>query len=246
MYLLQKRSVIDIATIERRGGVGGFVAPVPLEERFSQWMSEKEITVMTFLASLVGERMFFEGDNSNGVAGDLQSATAIVTEGMAFVGMGNTLASRSVTVAGLQGVTGRPEDGADRHLFDTAFGEKVEAKLAELYERTEALLREHRWFVLGIAHALEQHLTITGEDIDAIFKGRNGPVVNGWQYHTDDFKLSYEAYHLSALEAHKGQTKPNRALPVLSPNQNGTSASHGMFGTQQFEPPAPPATPPQP
>ena len=57
MYLLQKRRTIDVATIERRGGTGGFVAPIPLEERFSEWRSEMEIDVMTFLASLAGERM---------------------------------------------------------------------------------------------------------------------------------------------------------------------------------------------
>ena len=37
MYRLQKRSTIDVATIERRGGTGGFVAPMPLEERFTEW-----------------------------------------------------------------------------------------------------------------------------------------------------------------------------------------------------------------
>ena len=37
---------------------------------------EREIDVMGSLASLVGERMFFEGDSSSGVSGDLESATA--------------------------------------------------------------------------------------------------------------------------------------------------------------------------
>ena len=31
---------------------------------------------MTFLASLAGERLFFEGDNSAGVAGDLRAVDA--------------------------------------------------------------------------------------------------------------------------------------------------------------------------
>ena len=52
--------------------------PIPLEERFVDWRSGKERDVITFLASLAGERLFFEGDNSAGVGGDLQNATAIV------------------------------------------------------------------------------------------------------------------------------------------------------------------------
>ncbi len=37
MYRLLKRDMIDVATIERRGDIGGFVAPVPLEEQFVSW-----------------------------------------------------------------------------------------------------------------------------------------------------------------------------------------------------------------
>jgi hypothetical protein len=83
-------------------------------------------------------------------------------------------------------------------------------------EETEQMLHENRRFVLAIAHALETHKTITGDDIDAIFRGTPGPTLDGWVYHTDDFLLSYEAYHLSTIEAHQTQAKPNRALPVVA------------------------------
>ena len=67
--------------------------------------------------------------------------------------------------------------------------------------------------MLAIAHALETHKTITGDDIDAIFRGTPGPTLDGWVYHTDDFLLSYEAYHLSTIEAHQtpGQAQPRAA-----------------------------------
>jgi ATP-dependent Zn protease len=224
MYRLQKRSTIDVATIERRGGTGGFVAPMPLEERFSEWRSGFDINVKTFLASLAGERMLFEGDNSAGVGGDLYSATRIVMESQAYWGMGPSIASHSVTKAQRGGVSSRPEDGTDRNLFETSFGHQVEARLQELMEETEEMLRENRRFVLAIAHALETHKTITGDDIDAIFRGTPGPTLDGWVYHTDDFLISYEAYHLSTIEAHQQQAKPSRALPVVavrSPAGNG-------------------------
>jgi hypothetical protein len=213
MYLLQKRTTIDTATIERRGDVGGFVQPIPLEERFTEWRSEREIDVMTFLASLAGERLFFGGDNSAGVFGDLRGATTIVTESLAFAGMGESITSRTVTLAP---ANSQPVlDGSDRLLFESELGRQVEARLQELLRRTSELLAEHQSFVFALAHALETHLTITGEDVDAIYRGVPGPGVDGWMYHTDEFRLSYEAYHLSAAEAHLRQGKPQQKLPDI-------------------------------
>ena len=72
-YRLRKHAVIDMATIERRGDVGGFVSSIPPEDQFVQWRSEREIDVMTALASLAGERMFFDGDHTMGVGGDMRT-----------------------------------------------------------------------------------------------------------------------------------------------------------------------------
>jgi ATP-dependent Zn protease len=231
MYRLQKRSTIDVATIERRGGTGGFVAPMPLEERFTEWRSGFDINVKTFLASLAGERLLFEGDNSAGVGGDLYSATRIVMESQAYWGMGPTVASHAVTKAQRGGVSSRPEDGTDRNLFETSFGRQVEERLEVLMAETLEMLEDNRRFVLAIAHALETHKTITGDDIDAIFRGTTGPTLDGWVYHTDEFLLSYEAYHLSTIEAHKTQAKPSRELPVIA---------SGPVGTNGWAPPRPP------
>ncbi len=223
MYRLQKRSTIDVATIERRGGTGGFVAPMPLEERFTEWRSGYEIDAKTFLASLAGERLLFDGDNSAGVGGDLNSATRIVMETHAYWGMGPTVASHGVTKAQRGGIDSRPEDGTDRNLLDTAFGRQIEARLQELLAETEQLMDENRRFVLAIAHALETYKTITGDDIDAIFRGTPGPTLDGWVYHTDEFLFSYEAYHLSTMEAHKIQAKPTHVLPVVASRPGGSN-----------------------
>ncbi|MGH2720427.1 MAG: AAA family ATPase, partial [Actinomycetota bacterium] len=71
--------VIDIATIEKGGNYLGMVASIPPEDQFQQWRSEYEADILTGLASLAGERLFFDGDNSSGVAGDLESATKLAT-----------------------------------------------------------------------------------------------------------------------------------------------------------------------
>ena len=86
-------------------------------------------------------------------------------------------------------------------------------------------MEDNRQFVLAIAHALETYKTITGDDIDAIFRGTPGPTLDGWVYHTDDFLLSYEAYHLSTIAAHKSQATPEQLLPVIASRPSGNG--HG-------------------
>ena len=236
MYRLQKLFTIDVATIERRGGTGGFVQPIPLEERFVDWKSSLEIDAMTYLASLAGERMFFDGDNSQGVTGDMRGATSLILSGMALQAMGNTVASRRVSVASVTGYSERPEDGTDRAIWDTPFGHAVEDKLQELLERVRLVLVDNQRFVFAIAHALETHKTITGDDIDAIFRGVPGPTLEGWMYHTDDFMFSYEAYHLAMLDAHKRQERVTYALPVLvGAGRNGNGGHPPM--QHQWAPP---------
>src|SRR5687767_5212486 len=94
---------------------------------------------MVFLASLAGERLFFGGDNSTGVTGDLRSATQIALLMEGYWGMGDTVASRLANLASLRGA--QPiEDGADRSLFDTPFGQRVEARLQALLAAVERLL----------------------------------------------------------------------------------------------------------
>jgi cell division protease FtsH len=201
MFVLQKRQAIDVATIEQRGDVGGFVSPVPIEERKFDWRSENEDDIVTFLVSLAGERMFFDGDNSVGVGGDLRNATTILRGMMAFAGMGATVTSHGGTEIG-------PE-------LQNRFNDQLERRLQELLDRSTSLLEQHRWFVMAIAHALELHSTITGEDIDAIFRGSRGPSLDGSVYHSPEFVRFYEAYHQHALDCHQRQAKMTMQLPVF-------------------------------
>jgi ATP-dependent Zn protease len=229
-YRLRKHAVIDMATIERRGDVGGFVSSIPPEDQFVQWRTEREIDVMTALASLAGERMFFDGDHSMGVGGDMNAATAMTTQALAFYAMGDTLASRSVTLAGMRGAQAL-ETGADRAMFDSTFGHSVEDKLAELYERTAELLQEHRGDVLALAHALEAEKTITGDDVAAIIEGRQGPTVDGRPYHDAAFRQMLERYHEAVLRAHKehGGVDVRIPVPVPPPPVEVVSAPAGQL-----------------
>jgi len=209
MYRLLRNKVIDMATIERRGGVGGFVAPVPLEDRFVDWKSEVEADVMTFLASIVGERMFFEGDHTQGVGGDLAAATEIITRSIGIHGMGSTLISRPALAGGVGGNNQviPPIDGPLRA--------EVEDTLQRLYKKTEALLAANRREVLAVTHALETHKTITGDDVEAVIEGKQGPMVDGRRYNEPDFMRLAEEYHSSAVGAHRNQNLEQMALPDI-------------------------------
>ena len=242
-YHLRKHMTIDLATIERRGDVGGFVSSIPPEDQFVQWRSEREIDVITFLASLAGERIFFDGDHSTGVGGDMRGATALTTQMLAYYAMGDSIASRSVTLAGLRGPVSPAETGADRALFDTEFGKSVEAKLKELYDRTVELLTEHRADVLCVAHALETHKTITGDDVEAIIEGREGTNIDGRRYHDPRFVDELERYHVACLAAHRQHAGVQGAMPVpIPPPPVGALAAvqpgsgNGHADTRQAQP----------
>jgi cell division protease FtsH len=215
-YHLRRHAVIDIATIERRGDVGGLVSYIPPEDQMFEWRSEREIDVMGSLASLVGERMFFDDDNSSGVGSDLNNATRIVMMNLGLAGMGDTIASHMITLAAFRGAQA-VETGADRNMFDGEFGKQVEAKLRELYDRTWDLLEEHRADVLAVAHVLETHKTVTGDDIAAVMEGTVGPTVDGRPYQVAGFRQMLENYHTAALRAHKEHAGVDAMIPVPVP-----------------------------
>jgi cell division protease FtsH len=212
---VQKRNVIDTATIEKGADYLGFVKPIPIEEQFTSWRTEYEADIMVSLASLVGERMFFAGDSSSGVSGDLQNATTLSLAMEGLWGMGGQIGSHAATRA--------PQnahpiiDGTDRNVLETTLGKRAEARLAALAERTGELLTERRSSVLAVAHALEVHKTISGQDVRAIIGGFQGPVVDGRPYQTPEFAAAIEAYHEQALQLHRGRDV-GMQLPMPGPD----------------------------
>lgn len=211
-YRLKKDFQIDVATIERRGDVGGFVSRVPVVERMFEWRTEVEHDIQISIASLVGERMFFDGDSTNGVSSDLDSATRLALVMESRWGMGTTLASHSVLMAGSAGGAGggrRTPEQEPSAAMSPVLGERVEERLRELYERTERLIGDNRYEVLALAHALETHRTLNGADVEAIIDKRHGPIVDGSVYADDVVRRAIEDYHAEAVVYHRtGDGRP--------------------------------------
>ena len=194
---------IGIATIEKGSNYLGLVASLPPEDQFTQWRSEYETDILVSLASLAGERMFFDRDSSSGVSGDLEQATAVATYMEGYWGMGNTVSSYSAA--------NRLEVGSPG---GRALADRIEDNLAGLLARTEEILSEHRADVLALAHALERHRTLSGEDVAAVLEHTRGPLVDGTPYADPEFAAELAEYHEAAALAHHSHSQARLALPV--------------------------------
>ncbi len=212
-YRVRRRLAIDTATIQKSEGVLGFVQSIPIEERFGEWRSDYEADIMSSVASLVGERMFFGGDNSDGVSGDLRSATHVALAMEGLFGMGSSFGSHAAILTQAQGMP--IVDGTDRRVLESALGRRAEQLLAGLAEGTEKVLAENRRHVLAVAHALEAHRTLSGDDVVAVIEGTQGPLVDGRAYSLRESIQALERYHEVAVEAHRGH-RSMLPLPVIS------------------------------
>jgi len=217
-YRTRHHMEIDIATIEKGSGYLGMVASIPPEDQFTTWRSHYESDIYVSLASLAGERMFFDGDSSSGVSGDLESATAVATNMEGVWGMGSTVSSYSTSSRLGVGTPGAPPKGEKNDISARrALADRIEDSLGEMLQRTEKILKENRRQVLALAHALETHKTLTGEDVVAVLTGRPGPLIDGSVYADDQFLTEIEAYHRAALIAHRNNAGLGMTLPSRQP-----------------------------
>jgi ATP-dependent Zn protease len=225
-YKTRRHLEIDIATIEKGSGYLGMVSSIKPEDLFTQWRSEYESDILVSLASLAGERMFFDDDSSSGVSGDLDSATTVASYMEGYWGMGKTVSSAATsrrleagTPGGGQRAGHTPSPGGEPH-GPSPFGrlaDRIEDNLGLLLIRAEGILRDNERHVLALAHALETYKTLSGEDVTAVFDGTRGPLVNGEPYADDEFIARLREYHLAAKRAHQQHDKPDLPLPVAAP-----------------------------
>ena len=222
-YRVRHHWTIDLATIEKGGNYLGMVSSVRPEDRFKTWKSEYEADLLVLLASLAGERLFFDGDNASGVAGDLQQATGLAASMEGDWGMGQTIASHAVSrELGLGGGGGGPKPGADEasdaaDVLRGPLGERIEGNLGRIYEAARQILIENYYEVLSVGHALETHKTLAGDDVAAVIDGVQGPLVDGRIYKTQQMREQMVAYHELVLTAHRQHGKVQGSLPPALP-----------------------------
>ena len=69
--------------------------------------------------------------------------------------------------------------------------------------------------MLAVAHALETHKTLTGDDVEAIIEGRPGPLVDGTPYATRASSTRPRPTTPRAVEAHRTHAGIDAPLPVM-------------------------------
>jgi ATP-dependent Zn protease len=220
-YRTRQHMEIDIATIEKGSDYLGMVASIPPEDQFTRWRSEYETDILVSLASLAGERMFFNNDSSSGVSGDLESATTVASFMEGFWGMGSTVSSYSTakrlevgSPGGGQG--GRNKKGQDPEVeMRRALADRIEDNLNGLLGRVEEIITEDRDRVLSLAHALETYKTLTGDDVVAVIEQQPGPFVDGRPYADASLIERLEDYHRKAAVAHIEHSQGALSMPEI-------------------------------
>jgi len=249
-YRLDYTSVIDVANIEKRGQIGGFVAPAPLEDSDKDWTHNLEISIKVSLASRAAERLFF-GENSSGVGGDMNSATSLAMLMLGNWAMGDFLASHGATFEAMEG--GQP-GMPDRAVHDRPFGARVEAQLQRFYDEVYALMEQNRTELLCLAHALEVHGALSGSDVEAVLATTQGPMVDGRLYADPTFLAELEAYHAEVMAKLrvKGPVEirlptrdpaPQLVLAASTPYPNGNGHGNGWAPPWPAPAPAPAPAP---
>jgi hypothetical protein len=170
------------------------------------------------------------------VSGDLESATTVASFMEGFWGMGSTVSSYS-TAKRLEvgspggGQAGRRKKGQDPEVdLRRALADRIEDNLNGLLQRVEEIIRENRGGVLCLAHALETHKTLSGDDVIAVLEHREGPFVDGRVYADPALVQELEEYHAGAATAHIEHGPVKVALPaatrrVLVPQAVATTAN---------------------
>jgi len=215
-HLVRHHMAIDLATIEKGSNYLGMVASIPPDDQFTRWRSEYEADILVSLASLAGERLFFQGDNSSGVSGDLESATTIASFMEGHWGMGSTVSSHASNRRFEVGTPGGGKSpGDDAKAVKAMLADRIETNLEDLLKKAEEILTLNRAKVLALAHALEIHKTISGDDVIAVMTGEVGPLVDGRPYQDPTKIEEIERYHEAALRAHQGHLRPDISIPVF-------------------------------
>jgi ATP-dependent Zn protease len=219
-HVVRRHMMIDLATIEKGSDYLGMVASIPPDDQFTRWKSEYEADILVSLASLAGEQMFFTGDNSSGVSGDLESATTIASFMEGHWGMGSTVSSHASNKryeVGAPGGGGKEKRGDANKEMRRSLADRIENNLATLLVQAKKILKANRDQVLALAHALEVHKTLSGDDVAAVIDGEIGPLVDGRPYKKAKNIKILESYHDAAVEAHKSHNSPSIPLPELQP-----------------------------
>ena len=203
-YRTRQHMEIDIATIEKGSNYLGMVSSIKPEDQFTRWRSEYESDILVALASLAGERMFFDSDSSSGVSGDLDSATTVASYMEGYWGMGKTVSSPQAARRLEGGTPGGARAAAGRRRRPRVvpgiqkLADRIEDNLGGCWSGPRRSCARTSGTCSRSRTRSRRHKTLSGEDVTAVFDGGRGPLVDGAPYADDAFIDRLREYHLAA------------------------------------------------
>jgi ATP-dependent Zn protease len=175
-------------SIRMRGGSLGHHQAIQKEERFSSWRHEDVGHLVWTLGAMAAEHVFY-GENSNGVGGDIQSATWIASRMVGMSGMGPEPLDLRGRVAkerlpevekelmerferiGLR-IMNRARQGSamDSDPIGSVLGDPAKRSaaaqiLGQAYLTAVCCIRANRESVAAVAEALVQHRELYGDEV---------------------------------------------------------------------------------
>jgi len=216
-YILLTDHQLGIATIIPRGGTGGHVSPIPLEESFTELSEDKRRWIVVFLGGLAAEQIWF-GDTTHGPGSDLANATLIASRMLGNYAMGDSVLSYAVL--GENPYTGGTLQAAieDPHTRDA-----IRKLLADCKREAVELLRRNEPAVRALAERLLEKEEIYGEEIEELMRAK--AVARSTPAFRPVLELIGENWHQPALvDAGPRQLEPR---PRLDDGGNGSQVSGG-------------------
>ncbi len=176
--LLPMADPVHKVSILQRGLALGYTLQLPTEDRYIMSRSELLDRITVYLGGRVSEELTFQ-EISTGAADDLKKATEIARHMVTDFGMSEVLGPVSLGRKYDQPFLGRDimEDRNYSEQVASAIDKEVSTIIEDCYERAKALLTEHTEEVRSVVTVLLEKETLSGEEIRAIMRGEELPLV---------------------------------------------------------------------
>ncbi len=176
--LLPKADPVHKVSILQRGLALGYTLQLPTEDRYIMSRSELLDRITVFLGGRVSEELAFQ-EISTGATDDLKKATDIARHMVTDFGMSEVLGPVSLGRKYDQPFLGRDimEDRNYSEQVASAIDKEISTIIEDCYERAKSLLTEHTEEVRSVVTVLLEKETLSGEEIRAVMRGEELPVV---------------------------------------------------------------------
>lgn len=177
---------VHMVTIVPRGMAGGFTAYIPEEDRSYMTKGRMKSRLVSLLGGRVAEALVLD-DISTGAQNDIERATKIARSMVTHYGMSEKLGPMTYGTDDEEVFVGRDFGRARNYSEEVAakIDEEMRSLIDEAYHKAEKIMRENIDRLHRIAQALLEKETISGNEFEALFQGR--------EYNEETSSVSAEA-----------------------------------------------------